>query len=90
MYCKEDYEREFLHTKKDDITHKEFVELFKICLRNDSHKIGILIYSLYLDHSADLDANMMNIVIQSCRSSTLLHEIKLFYIHSNFDVLSIL
>lgn len=32
----------------------------------------------------------MNIVIQSCRSSTLFHEIKLFYIHSNFDVLSIL
>jgi hypothetical protein len=49
MYCKEDYDEQFMLTKKDEITHKQFVDLFITCLKNDSFKIAILIYTLYLN-----------------------------------------
>jgi len=49
MYCKEDYDDQFTKVKKTDISHKQFVDLFIYCLKNDSFKIAILIYTLYLD-----------------------------------------
>ena len=49
MYCKEDYDEQFKKTKKERISHKQFVDLFIICIRNDSFKIAMLIYSLYLN-----------------------------------------
>jgi len=36
MYCKEDFDKEFTATKKDDISRAQYVDLFIICLRNDS------------------------------------------------------
>ena len=55
MYCKEDYDEQFMATKKDEITHAQFIELFVLCIKNDSFKIGILIYVLYIDPSIDMD-----------------------------------
>lgn len=49
MYCKEDYDDEFISTKKDEITHQQFIDLFVICIKSDSFKIGMLIYTLYLN-----------------------------------------
>mmetsp|Transcript_12391 Transcript_12391/g.19326 ORF Transcript_12391/g.19326 Transcript_12391/m.19326 type:complete len:103 (+) Transcript_12391:2986-3294(+) len=55
MYCKEDYDEQFLGTKKDNITHKQFVDLFIICLKNDSFKIATIIYLMFLNHAQDID-----------------------------------
>mmetsp|Transcript_12402 Transcript_12402/g.19367 ORF Transcript_12402/g.19367 Transcript_12402/m.19367 type:complete len:205 (+) Transcript_12402:4009-4623(+) len=88
MYCKEDYEDEFSKTEKGEITHKQFVDLFSICLKNDSFKIAILIYSLYLKIT-DMDSKMMDTLLQSIRESTKSHELKLFYLHEHFDILSV-
>ena len=49
MYCKEDYDEQFMSTKKSEITKKQFIDLFIICLRNDSIRIAMLIYTLYLN-----------------------------------------
>ena len=78
-----------MQTFKEDITRKEFKELFKICMKNDSHRIGILIYSLYLDPMTDMDDLILNIIIQSIKTSNNSHEMKLFYILNHFDKLSI-
>jgi hypothetical protein len=88
MYCKEDYEEQFLLTEKDEITHKQFVELFAICLRNDSFKIATLLYANYLTLS-DIDTKIMDVLLNSIRESTKSHELKLFFIHQHFDVLSV-
>lgn len=89
MYCKEDYDEEFMKTRKDDITHKQFLDLFVICIRADSFKIAILIYTLYLDPENDMDARMLEIIMASIKESPKFHEIKLFFIHEHFDVLSV-
>jgi hypothetical protein len=54
MYCKEDYDEQFLMTEKDEITRKQFVDLFSICLKNDSFKIATLLYCNYINQS-DMD-----------------------------------
>jgi len=69
MYCKEDYDEQFMQTKKDEITHKQFVDLFITCLKNDSFKIAILIYTLYLNPQVDMDEKMMDILMASLRDS---------------------
>lgn len=89
MYCKEDYDEQFQRTPKDEITHKQFVDLFIICLRNDSFKIAILIYTLYLQPAQDMDQKMMDILMSTIKESTKFHEMKLFFLHEHFDVLSI-
>lgn len=53
-----------MKTRKDHITHAQFLELFRICLRNDSYKIAMLIYTCYIDPAVDVDANIMNIILQ--------------------------
>ena len=55
MYCKEDYYDEFIQTKKTEISHEQFVTLFITCIRNDSFKIGMLIYTIYLNIQVDID-----------------------------------
>lgn len=89
MYCKEDYDDQFLRTKKNEITHKQFVDLFITCLKNDSFRIAMLIYTLYLDINRDMDERMMDIVMNTIRDSVKFHEFKLFFIHEHFDTLSI-
>ena len=76
-------------TKKDDITKKQFVELFVTCLKNDSFKIAILIYTVYFDIQKDMDEKMMDIILGTLRESVKFHEIKLFFIHEHFDKLTI-
>ena len=89
MYCKEDYDNEFISTKKDEITHQQFIDLFIICIRSDSFKIGMLIYTLYLDLQRDIDQRMVDIILATIKDSTLYHEMKLFLVHEHFDLLSI-
>jgi hypothetical protein len=89
MYCKEDYDQQFIQTKKDEITHKEFVSLFITCIKNDSFKIAMLLYTLYLDYNTDFDSKMMDIILMSIKESEKFHEIKLFFIHEHFDILTI-
>lgn len=63
MYCKEDYDKEFISTKKEEITHEQFIDLFTICVKNDSFKIGMLIYTLYLSSQYDIDNRLMDIIL---------------------------
>lgn len=63
MYCKGDYDDQFMRTKKSDITPKQFLDLYRICLRSDSFKIGMLIYTTYMNPALDIDTAMMDIVI---------------------------
>ena len=90
MYCKEDYDEQFQQTKKDEITHAQFIELFIICLKSDSFRIGIIIYTLYLTPAVDFNAKMLDILMASIKESVYFHEMKLFFLHEHFDVLSIL
>ena len=65
------------------------MELFITCLRNDSFKIAILIYTLFLDIDKDMNSKMMDIIMGTIRDSPRFHEIKLFFIHQHFDILDI-
>lgn len=89
MYCKVDLVDEFQGTIKNIITHEEFVDLFIICLKNDSFKIGILIYTLYMNPINDVDEQMIDILIDTMRNSVKFHEIKLFMLHQHFDIMTI-
>ena len=89
MYCKEDYDNEFISTKKDEITHQQFIDLFIICIRSDSFKIGMLIYTLYLDLQKDVDSKLLDIILATIKDSTLYHEMKLFLVHEHFDSFTI-
>lgn len=81
MYCREDYDEEFIRTSKGALSEKQFVDLFVICIKNDSFKIGMLIYLLYLDKDQVMDSKMMEIILQTVKWSTRFHEIKLFFVH---------
>lgn len=89
MYCKEDYDEQFQQTFKDEVTHQQFLELFVICIKNDSFKIGILIYLLYLKAQEDIDVKIIDILMKSIKESVYFHETKLFILHEHFDVLTI-
>lgn len=89
MYCKQDYQAHFLKTDKSEITHKQFVELFCICIKSDAYKIGTQIYLRELS-SNDITTKIMDLFIYSIRDSCVYLEMKLFYIHEHFDILSIL
>lgn len=65
------------------------MDLFITCLRNDSFRIAILIYTLYLDIQIDIDEKMMDIVLGTIKESEKFHEIKLFLVHEHFDILTI-
>lgn len=89
MYCKEDYDEQFVKTTKSVISEKQFVHLFITCLRNDSFKIAMIIYMQYLDRAKEIDSKMLDIVMNTIKQSVRFHEIKLFFIHEHFDELSI-
>mmetsp|Transcript_30406 Transcript_30406/g.46575 ORF Transcript_30406/g.46575 Transcript_30406/m.46575 type:complete len:238 (+) Transcript_30406:117-830(+) len=88
MYCKEDYDEPFKQTPKHEITPKQFVDLFVICLKNDSFKIAMLIYTAYLP-SADMNEVMMDIIIQTIKESPKFMEMKIFLLLQHLDVLTI-
>ena len=89
MYCKNDYIAHFLNINLDEISHKQLIDLFCICVRHDSFKIAIHIYLRYMD-SKDVDRKLMDVFIQSLRNTTEFHEIKMFFIHQHFDLLTIM
>mmetsp|Transcript_30397 Transcript_30397/g.46558 ORF Transcript_30397/g.46558 Transcript_30397/m.46558 type:complete len:116 (+) Transcript_30397:2-349(+) len=89
MYCKEDYDEQFQSTRKDRISRRQFLDLFIICLRNDSFKIALLIYSLYLNPTEDIDSNILDILLASIRDSVKFHEMKLFLVHEHFQALDV-
>jgi hypothetical protein len=89
MYCKEDFDKEFKQTRKDDITHNQFIELFIICLKSDSFNIAILIYTVYLNPVEDMDEKMLDILMSTIKDSVKFHEMKLFFLHEHFNTLSI-
>ena len=89
MYCKEDYVEQFITTNKDGIVHQQFLDLFVICIKNDSMKIAFLIYTKYLRINEVMNSTMLDLIIFSIKDSFRFHEAKLFFIHEHFDVLSI-
>lgn len=79
MYSKNDYVNHFLQLDFD-ISHKDYVELFHICLRNDSFKIAMQIYLRELTNT-DITTKTMDILLSTVRNSQAFHEMKLFFIH---------
>ena len=49
----------------------------------------MLIYTMYLNTSEDMDEKMLDIVMDTIKGTVLYHETKLFFIHEHFDILSI-
>ena len=88
MYCKNDYVGHFLRADVSEIDKSQFIELFMTCIKNDSLKIGIQIYLRYMGTN-DINSKIMELFILSIRDSCSIHEMKLFFIHEHFDVLSI-
>jgi len=89
MYCKEDFHDEFIQTKKDDIAHDQYIDLFILCLRSDSFQIAILIYTCFLKPTEDIDEKIMDILMNTIKESVKFHEYKLFFLHEHFDTLTI-
>ena len=69
MYCKEDYEKNFIRVKKNNMSTKQFLDLFVICLKNDSLRIAMYIYTVYLNPSRDIDEKMMDIIMGTIKDS---------------------
>lgn len=88
MYCQNDYVNHFLKIDTDNITQEQMVELFCICLKNDSFKIGIQIYLRYISQ-ADITSKILDIIISSFRDSIKFHEVKMFFLMEHLDLLSI-
>jgi hypothetical protein len=88
MYAKNDYVNYFLRLNLEEISHKQFIELFEIAIKNDAFKVALNIYLRFMTN-ADMDSRIMEILINSLRDSVKHHEIKLFFIHEHFDVFSI-
>ena len=89
MYAKQDHDRQFISTNKEKISTKQFIDLFVICLKNDSFKIAFLIYTLYLDKEKVMDSYMMDLITYTIKTSVKHHEAKLFFIHQHFKILTI-
>lgn len=90
MYCKEDHVEEFMRTQKDNISHQQFVELFVICIRNDSFQIAMVIYLNYINVNEVMNEKMVNQIITSLKDSPRFHEFKLYFIHEVFDKLNVI
>jgi len=62
MYCKNDFISHFLNINIDDLTKKQQINLFCICIRSDAFKIGMMLYLKYINNR-DFDSKIMEIVI---------------------------
>jgi hypothetical protein len=49
----------------------------------------MIIYSLYMQPAVDFDYKMLNILMGTIKDSVYFHEMKLFFLHEHFDVLSV-
>lgn len=89
MYARNDYVSHFLKIlDPNETSHQQFCDLFMVALKNDAYKTAIQIYLRYLAAS-DITVEVMDAVIDSLMTSINFHEMKLFFIHAHFDVLTI-
>ena len=88
MYCKQDYVKHFLKVDLSEIEHKQLVDLFCICFRYDSFKIANQIFLRFMT-SQDISTRIIDLFIVSLKDSVKFHEMKMFYIHENFDLFTI-
>jgi len=89
MYCRNDFVAHFQNINLEEISHKQIIDMFCVCVRNDAFKIAMNLYLKQMD-STDITRRIMDIFIYSLRRSVEYHEIKMFFIHQHFDTLSIL
>lgn len=68
MYSKNDYINYFLRLDLSQISHKQFVELFEIAIKNDAFKVALHIYLRFLTN-ADMDSRIMEIFIHTLKDS---------------------
>ena len=68
MYSKNDYVNYFLRLDLSEISHKQYIELFIIAIKNDAFKVALHIYLRFLNNS-DMDSNMMEIFINTLKDS---------------------
>lgn len=68
MYSKNDYVNYFLRLDLSEISHKQYIELFIIAIKNDAFKVALHIYLRFLNNS-DMDSNMMEIFIHTLKDS---------------------
>ena len=80
MYSKKDY--------VETLSREQLLELFILCIRYDSFKIAL---QLYMNHISanDINSKLMEYLILSMRDSVRLFEIKLYFILTNFDLMTI-
>jgi len=88
MYSNKDYIENFLKVDVTSLSKEQLVELFVTCIRHDSFKIALQLYLHYLT-TADLTSKIMENFLLAIRDSVCFHEIKLYFILENFDVLTI-
>ena len=62
MYCHNDYVMHFLRLDTSSISHDQFVELFRTCLRNDAMKIAFQIYLRFMT-AEDFQESMLDELI---------------------------
>jgi len=89
MYSKKDYMDNFL--EMDDInklTKAQIIDLFTVCIRHDSFKLG---YQLYCRNLAgpDITGEIMRKINQSLRDTMKFTEFKLFFVHEHFSVFDV-
>lgn len=68
MYSKNDYVNYFLRLDLSEISHKQYIELFIIAIKNDAFKVALHIYLRFLNNT-DMDSNMMEIFIYTLKDS---------------------
>jgi len=68
MYSKNDYVNYFLRLDLSEISHKQYIELFIIAIKNDAFKVALHIYLRFLNNT-DMDSNMMEIFIHTLKDS---------------------
>ena len=89
MYSKKDYMDYFLNIEDlSSLTHNQIIELFQTCIKYDSFKLALQLYFKYL-RAQDINKDIMYRLTLSIRESCTFLEIKLFFIHENFDELGV-
>jgi len=68
MYSKNDYVNYFLRLDLSEISHKQYIELFIIAIKNDAFKVALHIYLRFLNNT-DMDSNMMEIFMHTLKDS---------------------
>ena len=88
MYCKRDYVEYFLKINLLSFTYNKIIDLFTLALRNDSMRIAIQIYLRFICKHG-LSQPSLDILLATIENSNYFHEEKLFFLHDNFNKLSV-